>query len=77
MLHIDMSVVYCGLKQSGQLNKIHFTVRVFCECLSICVCASFPFAFEGGIWGLIVLVPGHCPSFYFRLSHSPSVKSRS
>ena len=28
------------------------------ERLSICVCA-FPFGFEGGLWDLIVLVPGH------------------
>ena len=28
------------------------------------MCASFPFGFEGGMWGLIILVPGHCLSFY-------------
>ena len=27
------------------------------ERLSICMCASFSFDFEGGIWDLIVLVP--------------------
>ena len=26
---------------------MQFSVRVFRECLSICVCASFPFAFTG------------------------------
>ena len=26
----------------------------FVKVLSICVCASFPFGFEGGIWDLIV-----------------------
>ena len=31
----------------------------------LCVCASFPFNFEGGLWDLIVLVPDHCLSFYF------------
>ena len=31
----------------------------------VCVCASFPFGFEGGMWDLIVLVPDHCLSFYF------------
>ena len=30
-----------------------------------CVCASLPFGFAGGMWGLIVLVPDHCLSFYF------------
>ena len=29
--------------------------------------ASFPFGFEGGLWDLIVLVPGHCLSFYSRI----------
>ena len=31
----------------------------------VCVCASFTFSFEGAMWGLIVLVPDHCLSFYF------------
>ena len=25
-----------------------------------CVCLSFPFDFEGGMWELIVLIPDHC-----------------
>ena len=41
---------------------IRFTVRVYCERLSICVCAPFPFGSEGGICDLIVLVPDHCMS---------------
>ena len=28
--------------------------------------AYFPFGFEGRMWYLIVSVPGHCLSFYFR-----------
>ena len=32
-----------------------FTVRVFRECLSVCMSASLPFGFEGGIRDLIVL----------------------
>ena len=31
-------------------------------CLSICVCASFTFGFEGGAWDLTELVPTHCLS---------------
>ena len=31
--------------------------------IKLCVCASFPFDFEGGMCDLIVLVPGHCISF--------------
>ena len=27
------------------------------------VCASFPFGFEGEIWDLLVLLPGHCLPF--------------
>ena len=33
---------------------IRFTVRIFRERVSLCVCASFPFCFEGGVWDLIV-----------------------
>ena len=41
-----------------------FIVCVFRERLSMFVCASFSFGFEGGMWVLIVLVPDHCLSFY-------------
>ena len=45
---------------------IRFTVRVFHERLSfLCVCPSFPFGFEGGMWDLLVLIPDHCLSIYF------------
>ena len=30
-----------------------------------CMCPSFRFGFEGGIWDLIVLIPDHCLSVYF------------
>ena len=39
-----------------------------CEHLSTCVCASFSFGFEGGMWDLIVLtvlISDHCSSFTF------------
>ena len=26
----------------------------------LCVCPSFPFGIEGGIWDVIVLIPYHC-----------------
>ena len=28
--------------------------------------ASFPFNFDSGVWDLIVLVPVHCNSIYFK-----------
>ena len=31
----------------------------------VCVCASFPFVFEDGIWDLVVLISDHCLSIYF------------
>ena len=37
---------------------------VLSELLSICVCASFPLGFEGGMWELIVFIPDHCLSFF-------------
>ena len=41
-------------------------------CLSLslikfCVCPSFPFGIESGIWDLIVLIPVHCLSIYFKV----------
>ena len=30
------------------------------------MCPSFPFGIEGGIWDLIVLIPDHCLSIYFK-----------
>ena len=42
---------------------------VYCACLSstfinLCVCAFFPFDFEGGMWDLFVFIPVHClPTF--------------
>ena len=38
---------------------------VFRKRLSIFVCLSFPFGFEGGMWDLIILIPDHCLSIYF------------
>ena len=43
---------------------------VNCMCLSwalvkFCVCHSFPFGAEGGMWGVIVLIPHHCLPIYF------------
>ena len=43
---------------------------VNCTCLSwalvkFCVCPSFPFGIEGGMWDVIVLIPDHCLSIYF------------
>ena len=43
---------------------IRFTVRVFRERLSVCVCAlSFPFGIEGRMWDVIVFIPDHCLLF--------------
>ena len=41
---------------------IQFSVH---ELLSICVCCSFPFGFEGGISDWIMFIPYHCLSIYF------------
>ena len=43
---------------------IRFTFRV--QLSIFCVYLSFPFGFEGGMWGLIVLIPDHCLSTYFK-----------
>ena len=44
----------------GKELFIRFTVHVFRERLSICVCVFFLFGFEGGLWDLIVYVSDHC-----------------
>ena len=41
----------------GKEPFIRFTVHISYESLSVCVCASLPFGFVGGMWDLIVLVP--------------------
>ena len=43
---------------------------VNCTCLSwalvkFCVCPSFPFGIEGGMWDVIALIPDHCLSIHF------------
>ena len=33
--------------------------------VKFCVCPSFPFGTEGGMWDVIILIPDHCLSIYF------------
>ena len=42
-----------------------------------CVCPSFPFGTEGGMWDVMALIPDHCLSIYFchgllKNSHAPA-----
>ena len=39
----------------------------------LCVCFSFLFHFEGGVWNLIVLIPDRCLSIYFQYFQSAIV----
>ena len=55
----------------GEKLLIRFDLCGYREIFSICLCASFPFDFKGGMWDLIV--PDHCLSFYFL---SPDQKVR-
>ena len=55
---------------------------VNCACLSralvkFCVCPSFPFGIEGGMWDVIVLIPDHCLSIYFVLAFYNTLSPRS
>ena len=52
---------------------IRFTASAFRKLPSIYVLSYFPFGFEGRMWDLIVSVPDHCLSFYFRYGHFFSV----
>ena len=51
-----------------------FGYSVNCTCLSLalvkfCVCPSFHFGIEGGLWDVIVLIPDHYLSVYFPKKH--------
>ena len=52
----------------GKVLFIRFSASAFRKLSSIYVFSYFPFGFEGRMWDLIVSVPDHCLSFYFKLS---------
>ena len=52
-------------------------MHFFRERFSVCVCVSFPFDFEVGMWDLIILVPFHCPSFNFPYSFCTRISDSS
>ena len=52
-----------GVEMFGKELFIQCTVNVFRDCLSVCVCASFPYGFLGGMWDLTLLVPDYCILF--------------
>ena len=49
----------------GKSCSIGLLCVSFVNVYHFCVCPSFPFVFEGGMWDLIVLIPDHCHSIYF------------
>ena len=50
----------------GKELFIQFTMRASNgRFFKICVCPSFPFGTEGGLWDVSVLIPDHCLSIYF------------
>ena len=50
----------------GKSCSFLFVASAFRKLSSIYVFSYFPFGFEGRIWDLIVSVPDHCLSFYFK-----------
>ena len=54
----------------GKELFILFAASAFRKLSSIYVFSYFPFGFEGRIWDLIVSVPDHCLSFYFKFERS-------
>ena len=52
----------------GKELFIRLTAHVFRGRWSNCVCPSFPFGIEGGMWDVIVLIPDHCLSIYLEKS---------
>ena len=52
---------------------------VYCACLSwafvkFCLCPSFLFGIECRMWVVIVLIPDHCFSVYFRNTYCRDVR---
>ena len=41
------------------------------DVVKFCVCPSFLFDTEGGVWDVIVLIPDHCLSTYFTVCFLP------
>ena len=39
----------------------------FLNVFELCVCASFPFGYEGGMWDLILLIPDYCLCLYLHV----------
>ena len=70
---ISVFVLFFVTEKKKYVNKKVFNSWSFrLPCLSfvnvnqfLCVFHSV-FGFKSGMWDLIVLVPGHCPSFHFR-----------
>ena len=61
-----LCVPFVDVYQSLCVLLSYLVLRMACGRLSISVCSSSPFGFEGGMWDLIVLIPGHkCISIYF------------
>ena len=48
--------------KSQNVNRFYRSIYVF---------SYFPFGFEGMMWDLIVSVPDHCLSFYFKYYFLP------
>ena len=44
--------------------------------MKFCVCASFIFCFENGIWDLIVVIPDSCLSIYSNTSVARTLVAR-
>ena len=47
------------------LGKSSLFLNVFRGRLLICMCSSFPFGFDRGMWVVIVLIQDHYHSIYF------------
>ena len=54
------------------VHLVNCTCRSW-EVVKFCVCPSFPYGIEGGIWDVIVLIPDHCLSVYFKIDHQESL----
>ena len=50
----------------GKELFVRFAASAFRKLPSVYVFTYFPFGFEGKMWDLIVSVPDHCLSFYYK-----------
>ena len=62
--HLDRAIAECPTAWERAVDSVNCTCLSW-ELVKFCVCPSFRFGIEGGMWDVMVLIPDHCLSIYF------------